>query len=275
MKRKIKLVVGDLDGTLLSDDKSICDKNLRAVQDLKQSGILFTIATGRALIMAEQYIDLLSLKTLAAGYNGGLIRNLKTNEDMCVRYFSPAAVEAFLRFADGRIKNFFVYTRDCVYADPNSEYVKRFYMYNTIAKNTGGRSALIYPLTDFLKNANNIPVLKFGVQHSDIDELHGWITELEGMGIFEVSNSMPTFLEIMPAGVSKGFAIKQFAEFYHVSLDEIAVFGDEVNDIPMFQAAGVSFVMGSARNEMKQYGDYIVGSNNDGGFADAVWSYIL
>ncbi len=274
MNTNIKMVVADLDGTMLSDDKTICKENLAAVEELRKAGIIVTVATGRSFIMAQRYFDELSLDTVVATYNGGLVYNLGQKKDISVTSFSDETVNDFVDFVRGRTDDVFIYSRECLYANIESEHIRRFYTYNKTAQQTKD-TLPIYSSKEFFAKEKKDAILKFGLQNDNIPQLLEWFEILKTNPNFTIVNSMPNFLEIMPKGVSKGSALQHFSDFYGISVDNMAVFGDEENDASMFEVAGFSFVMGNARDNVKKYGDYVVGDNNHAGFADGVRKYIL
>lgn len=91
----------------------------------------------------------------------------------------------------------------------------------------------------------------------------------------EIVSSESDGIDITLKNVSKGNAVKILANYYNLSLDNIAVFGDNDNDISMLNVTKNSFAMGNATEEVKNIANFVIDSNNEDGVAKAIKKYIL
>ena len=91
----------------------------------------------------------------------------------------------------------------------------------------------------------------------------------------EIVSSENDGIDITLKNVSKGNAVKILANYYNLSLDNIAVFGDNDNDISMLNVTKNSFAMGNATEEVKNIASFVIDSNNEDGVAKAIKKYIL
>ena len=92
---------------------------------------------------------------------------------------------------------------------------------------------------------------------------------------YEISSSVPQFIEFVAQGITKSLALKLIGERNKILCDEMLAFGDEDNDIPMIKLVGYGVAMGNATSEVKKFSDYITGSNDDDGVAQAIEKLVL
>jgi len=86
--------------------------------------------------------------------------------------------------------------------------------------------------------------------------------------------SKPNYLEIVPIGVNKAEALKHLAAILGLDLSQFAAIGDGLNDIEMLREAGLGIAMGNAPEAVKSEADWVTGTNNEGGVAQAVWKLL-
>ena len=108
----------------------------------------------------------------------------------------------------------------------------------------------------------------------DMDKLKKVKEDLDQIEDIEITSSWFNNVEIMHTGVNKGEALKALINYLGIDKDEVIAFGDNYNDLPMLELAGIGVVMGNANDEVKEKGDYITAKNTEDGVAKAIYKFL-
>ncbi len=277
MNNDIRLVISDLDGTLLSDLNHVSAENRRAVDDLAEAGILFTIATGRMEPMMMEYVRQLSVNEPIISFNGALVREPASNTVVYHKTMQPEAASAMFAYCFSHKLDFLTYTDRVAYYQPYSERVEAFYDYNRLANRGGSTPVRLLPAETLVDENGQLKqeVLKIFVQSHDPDVLSEIAKIAARYPQLDCVSSMENSLDIMAANVSKGEGLRKLAEHYNLSMSQIAAFGDHDNDVPMLKEAGLSIAMSNGTDLCKSAAEHIAPNNNLDGFARMVRQFIL
>ncbi len=257
----IKLVVSDVDGTLLTRDKRITDAARAAVQKLRAAGIGFTIVSSRPTVGMEFLIEPLALALPFGSFNGSSIVDpaLKPLE----QHLIPAAVVTrSLAILEHFGTDIWLFSHDqWLIRDPNGEYVA---LEQRAIRHAPTIVADFAPYLDSVSKivgASSDPAL---LQRCE-DAMH------EAVGSEATAVRSQTFyLDITPPGHDKGTFVQAMAKRLGIPTAAVATIGDMENDVPMFASSGLSFAMGDAADEIKRHASHVTASNEDAGFAKAV-----
>lgn len=234
--KEIRMVVCDLDETLLQEDRSVSDLNRRAIQALKDKNILFVPATGRPYYSMKQTLDELELYTendLAISYNGGMIHQTHNHQKMVVHDMAFDLVNWLYKFGIDKDVAMHTYIEDKTYAynlnDDERDYIKNF-------------PGIVEHDDKDLNFLKGTPILKIIYQNTDLDYLREIEKEIPDSikEHLEISYSSNRYLEFNPLGISKGMAVEYLAEKLNIRLEDILSIGDNLNDLSMLQITGVS-----------------------------------
>ncbi|WP_338818873.1 Sugar phosphatase YidA [Moorella thermoacetica] len=266
---KIRLVALDLDGTLLTDDIVIEPRAREAIRKVKEKGITVTLATGRMFSSARPYAVELGLELPLIVYHGAQVRHSTTGEILFERTLPvPLALRLIKNIKEfGYPYN--VYLDDRLYVESiqaeNEEYAWR----------AGVDLHRVEDMLTFLEQQPKGP-LKIVALHDGpaLDPLEAAIRREAGAGIY-ITRSMPTYLELLNPEVNKARGLQALAELAGISPEEIMVCGDSYNDVQMFRYAGLAVAMANAPEKVRAEADYVTGSNNDGGVAQALEKFVL
>lgn len=257
------MVAIDCDGTLLTKKKEITQRSLDALERLRSSGIALVIATARPYYRIKKYlnmIDLFSDNDYSVTFNGGMVINNKTEKVIYSCSLSSKEIRRLLDIAEKYNKNVFLYTSDGIYASYyDEEYVKRNKdaSYKVVDVNeTNWDEEKIYKFV-YVNQPEEIIKLRNSLPKELFDE-------------FELTSSVPQFIEVVKKDVSKAEALSLLAEMNNISLKEIMVFGDEDNDLSMMKAAGYSVAMENGSDIVKEAASFITKTNDEEGFAFAI-----
>lgn len=268
-----KCCVCDLDGTLLDSSNKISADDRHALQMLSGLGVEIIIATGRSDLMIKEYLNDLGIKAPVISCNGGLIRDSCTGEILHMNLINPQIACRVIEYCSENRIQYLVYTPDTVYYSHNNERANRYLDYNQTAP-----QKFKIPLTEI--NAadrnivlnNTIKILICGEKLSLIDELNRIFNRDNKLTIVSSSRDL---IDIMASNTTKGGALVKLSHILNINLEKTVVFGDNYNDISMFEAAGLGIAVSNGEEELKKVAGYITRSNDESGVSYAIHNYVL
>lgn len=271
-----RLVISDMDGTLLDSQSRISDQNLRAVSLLRAHQIGFTLATGRMDRMARAYVRELAIDQPIIACNGAVIRDCATDEILWRQNLPKDQALAMINWLAIHDFDYLCYSPDLVYYPAHSRRIALFHRYNKIAGVKTEDHVTLCPLDGCEEQAVSEGLIKIlAVPHSPAakQEIDAQMTLLPGLdGVY----SMADAFDIMPAGVSKGSALKMLAEYLGLQSDQIVAVGDNDNDAEMLMTAGLGIAMANATSKALAAADRVTQADHDShGLAEAIEKIIL
>jgi Cof subfamily protein (haloacid dehalogenase superfamily) len=281
-----KLIAIDLDGTLLSSNIEISEVNVQAIQKAQKAGHVVMICSGRAPEDIKTVISQTPLECPVAGSNGTMVladgkllsqisidkNNVKTVANILNENKYP-----FKIYSSQGIFVASTWTeRMLAFLEQNQEVSKgltpKEYKFMTEQPKETDTIKIFDHIDDVL-NKENIAVQKFFIPTiSGKTELISKLNEIEGISI---TTSGPFNIEIMDTNGHKGNGIKVMAEYYNIPIENTVAIGDNFNDVPMLEVAGLSVAMGNADPSVKEIADVVTLTNNEHGVAHAIEKYVL
>lgn len=262
----IRMVVSDMDGTLLTSDKTIAPSTLAMVEVLKERGIPLCLASARPPGAMTRYIQQLGLSGQCAGFNGGIIF-MPDGSISVNRVLSPevaSVVHDMLHVHE--IETWFLRESYWIVKDAHSAFVQHEHAITGLTP---------HQVPDLRKELSGIgKVMGVSANTSMLQDVE---TELAAMlrGEASVRRSSDILLDITPAMANKGEALREMAATLGIAPHEVACLGDAHNDIPMFATAGMSIAMGQAEDDVRASAQVLTDTNDRDGWAKAVERYIL
>ena len=262
----IRLLLADVDGTLVTPDKALTDRAVDAVRRLGATGILFAVTSGRPPRGMEMLIEPLDLTTPIAAFNGGLLvdRNMSVIEQ---RVLPEELVEPTARLIGSFGLDVWVYRGpDWYVPDLNGSHVAR-------------ESATVRFEPKLMTSLDGLT--------SDVAKLVGVGDDLDAVARataaahdqfgdhVTAARSQPYYLDVTHPDANKGAVARYLSEKYAIPASAIATIGDMPNDVLMFAHSGLSIAMGNASLEVQRSARRVTTSNADEGFANAVDRFIL
>lgn len=265
--KNIKLIVFDLDGTLLNDERELSENNIKAIKKLLNNNIKIVIATGRPFAGFSRFLK--QLGTLGKGNysitnTGSIVRENVENGNIKTRALN---INDYLFVNE--LTNIYegiqtcIYTDDYIYIDeqsPNNAFIHDKNILRMVTRNTDAYC--------------NEPICRINVMGEKelLDKF-----QQENLSILEkkyatVRNETFSY-EILNKNSSKGKALKFLAGYLNIDRNQIMAFGDNVNDIEMIEYAGVSVAMGNGKDVLKSKADYIAKPNSEDGVARFLIDY--
>jgi Cof subfamily protein (haloacid dehalogenase superfamily) len=258
---RIALVVSDVDGTLLTRDKTLTDGAKAAVRRLHDAGIGFTLTSSRPTIGMRFLIAPLAITLPVGPFNGSSIVDPQLNP--IEQHLIPAA--AARRSLDV-LKEFgvdtWLFTNDLwLTRNSDGEYVP--------LEERAIRAAptIVEDFAPYLTSA-----CKIVGASSDAALLQACEVAMQkALGAQATAvQSQSYYLDVTPPGCDKGTFVQAMAKRLDISTDAVATIGDMQNDLPMFRTSGLSIAMGNATDDVKKLATHVTASNDGEGFSKAV-----
>ncbi len=263
------LCVFDMDDTLLAPDKSVPFDNMQALEKLHELGIGVTIATGRSGFLIGKFIDLLSIELPVVTCNGGMLVSPDLKQVVWENPIVDHELRKLLTYLFDQKADFLAYSSTMIYCPPESQGIKLFTDYNkTVPEH---RKAPITHLTPAILEGT-LPAISKILLYYPTPEQGQYLRSLPGL---EVLASMSHVLDIMQAGSTKGNAVLSLAKHLNIPIENVAVFGDNENDISMFSCGALSVAMGNSHPELKKLADFIAGDAVNAGVAQGLHEFVL
>ncbi len=262
----IRLVLSDLDGTLVDHAKVLTARAVAAVGRLRAAGILFAVTTGRPPRGAAMIDDALHLDTPVAGFNGGLVVDPGGKVVASHRLAVADARVAIERIRSHGLDPWLYTAADWCVTDATAPHVARE------QATVGFAPVTVDELEGHLRTAVKI----VGVS-DDPERLVRCEQDVQAAcgGRVSAKRSQPYYLDVTHPHATKGFVLEMLAERYGIPAAQIATIGDGPNDVLMFARSGLSIAMGNAAPEVQQAADRVTASCDDEGFARAMAEIVL
>ena len=268
---KYKLLVLDVDGTLLNDEREISKRTLAALLKVQQMGVRIVLASGRptyGLMPLAKTLELGNYGGFVLSYNGCQIIKAQNGEILFERRINPEMLPYLEKKARKNGFAIFTYHDDTLITDsPDNEYIKNEALLNNlkIIREDEFSTAIDFAPCKCMLVSDKEKALIGLEQH--------WEKRL--VGTLDAFRSEPYFLEVVPCGVNKANTLGALLEHLGVTREEVIAVGDGVCDVTMLQLAGMGVAMGHSQDSVKVCADYVTASNEEDGVALAVEKLIL
>ncbi|TRW99808.1 Cof-type HAD-IIB family hydrolase [Flavobacterium gawalongense] len=263
---KYKMLVLDMDDTLLADDHTISNENKEMLLKAQELGVHIILASGRPTPAMTAYAKELQLhNSYMISYNGAVITDLKEDKVIFEQTLTQEQIHDLYDYSLKSKTHIITYLDGKIVSETDSEYIE-------IEKNiTGLEHNKVLSFKDEVKSAAVKCILL---------EEPSYLKQVEedlkiAMPHLSVSMSKPFFLEVAQNGIDKGASIKFLAEKLNILQSEIIAVGNAGNDLTMIQYAGLGVWVDNVDPKLRDKGDVIVASNNNHGVAEVVRRFIL
>jgi len=256
------LIVLDLDGTLLTDEKIISTKTEQTLRKAVEAGHEIMIATGRPYRSSEPYYKQLDMRTPIVNFNGAFVHHPK---DRSFRTFHEAislpvvqdVVESLNQF---RFQNIVAEVKDDVYVHHHDEKLLNIFGY-------GDPKVTIGDLRNYLKDDPTSLLIQSDEEfvpqiRKHLEDVHAEVINHRRWG------APWHVIEIIRNGLNKAVGLSKAASYLGIPKERIIAFGDEDNDLEMIEYAGVGVAMGNAIEPLKNIANEITLTNNEDGIAE-------
>ena len=262
----IRLLLADVDGTLVTKDKHLTDRAIAAVQALRTRGIGFAITSGRPPRGMKMLLEPLAIDTPIAGFNGGLWVNPDFSQieartlprdvvDRSIKMLTDAGLDAWVYSGE----DWLVHDKDAPHVSREAWTVK-FEPSQT---------------PDFGKALDSaVKIVGVSDDIALMEKTEKQVQDALGESA-SAARSQPYYLDITHPQANKGAALSFLAKRLGLEPHQIATIGDQPNDTLMFRESGLSIAMGNASEAVQKRATHVTTSSEEEGFANAVQRFIL
>jgi Cof subfamily protein (haloacid dehalogenase superfamily) len=266
MSNNIRLVIADVDGTLVTQQKVLTPRAIEAVKRLRDAGIAFSITSGRPPLGMQMLVDALALTEPIAAFNGGVL--VRPDFSVISQSFVPAdtagtVIASILRHG----LDAWVYTdRDWLVRDANGPHVAR-------EQWTVKFAPKIVP--DFTPHMDRVAkIVGVSDDYKAVAACEADVQHDCGRQV-SAARSQPYYLDVTHPDANKGHVVTALSDLLFIPPAQIATIGDMPNDVLMFHKSGVSIAMGNASPDVQGQAQFVTASNEEEGFAKAMETFIL
>jgi Cof subfamily protein (haloacid dehalogenase superfamily) len=248
----IKMIVTDLDGTLLRSDKTISNYTIEILKKLCEEGIKIVFATARSTWSMFDFTEQVTIDDLCAS-NGSVIMENDVEITRCL--FEKENQQAIISYLKNDKNVYRISAKNAVHS-----------YYNGLSVNDSDE------YFDFPDKSNEL-FSSIAFRSTYPESALNFFSTMNGVHYYRVTGEELT--DILPKSASKWNAILFLSEKWSIKTSEILCFGDDYNDIEMLQNCGVSVAVSNALDEVKTVADYICDSNDEDGVAKWIEENVL
>jgi len=265
--KPVKMVIADVDGTLVTQEKVLTKRATEAVLRLHDAGIQFSVTSGRPPRGMAMLIEPLKLTQPLAAFNGGVLiqPDLAT---VVAQNFLPAGVpEQVIDSIEKHGLDVWIYTAtDWFVRDVNAPHVAReqwtVKFPPKVVKTFDGLLGQVAKIVGVSDNLEAVAKCETDVQQA-------------GGKHISAARSQPYYLDVTHPKANKGEVVLAMSKLLNIPAEAIATIGDMPNDVLMFKKSGVSIAMGNASKEVQASATYVTSTSEDEGFAKAMEEFVL
>ena len=266
LTQPVRLLLADVDGTLVTPAKALTDAVIAAVRELDRAGVLFALTSGRPPRGMAMLVEPLRVRTPIAAFNGGVI----VDPDMTVleqRTIPEELVSPTVELLSSHELDVWIYQgADWFVQDVNGPHVDR------------EAATVQFPPTvraDYDGLRENIAkIVGVSNDHAAVARAAEAASERFGDHV-SAACSQPYYVDVTHPQANKGGVVEYLSSHCDIPTETIATIGDMPNDVLMFARSGLSIAMGNADREVQRAARRVTGSNEHDGFAEAVRRFVL
>lgn len=265
----IRLIVADLDGTLLNSAHEVTPLTAQAVRQAMDAGVLFTVATGKTYTSTPELIRRFNITIPVICGNGTEVYA----PDGTILYEDPIAREVALEavaFAREHGLLPVIYAGHKLLAPAHDANVDELVAHHEPLP-------VIVPALEEALRSEYKPykLILMDQDSAKMDAMHTALrAHFDGRAL-AIRSGLPSVVELLPVGVTKGTALDVVLDLVGVAAAQTMALGDNFNDLDMIQRAGLGIAMGHAPEPIRQAADHVTGSNDEDGVGQAIYRFVL
>ena len=263
--RPVRLVISDVDGTLVDGHKQLTSATADAVKRLNDAGIGFSIISARPRSGMMPIADTLGIDEPMGAFNGGTVFR-RTGEVLEHHTIDPEVARGMVALATGLDVDIWVFADDRWYATSGEGH-----HVESEKVSSNQQPVLIDDMSGLLDAADKITFVSD--DEPLLVKLHEKAARFKGDAT--IVQSQTYYLDVTSLAANKGVGVAALAATFDVPLDAVAAIGDQQNDVPMLEAVGLSIAMGNAASAVQDIADDVTRSNDADGVAYAIDTIIM
>ncbi|MGB4610860.1 MAG: HAD family hydrolase [Saccharofermentanales bacterium] len=280
MKRiPIKMLVLDLDGTLLNDNKIITERNKQALAALKNQGVIIVFASGRTNFMMSFFQEPYVVCDYHLSFNGSMAEDLSENKVLYQVTIDQTVTKEIWQFLADYANAYTAYSRKMMYFYDQTQKMIRNKLSEYLDLAASEQVYLAPAFTELnygeIASESDLRILKFVAYEDDPDRIARIKHYLAQYPQIKTEATGYGITGIFAGHVSKGTAVGKLRDLLNFSKEDVCVIGDYDNDLSMFNEAGIKVAMANAAQGLKAHADYICPDNNHDGVACFIEDYLI
>ena len=265
--KSVRLVIADVDGTLVTQEKVLTERAIQSVMKLRDAGIKFVITSGRPPRGMAMLVEPLKISEPIAGFNGGVITKPDLTTVVAKNILPPSMAEKVIKLILDHKLDAWLYTAAEWYVrDVNAPHVTREQWTVKFPPK------VVANFDDLLENVAKV----VGIS-DDLDAVQRCEKDAQDAcgDHASAARSQPYYLDVTSPKANKGEVVLAMSKLLDIPVDQIATIGDMPNDVLMFNKSGISIAMGNAGADVQKSATYVSSSNEQEGFAQAMEKFVL
>ena len=266
MTPPIRLVLSDVDGTLVTSEKALTERSVEAVRALHDAGVLFAVTSGRPPRGMAMLVEPLALTTPIAAFNGGIL----VEPDMSVveeREIPPDLVPEIVALLERFALDVWLYRgADWLVRNLHAPHVAReaftVQFQPTLVDTFDGKSDDVAKIVGVSDDYDAVEHASAAAHDTFGDHV-------------SAARSQPYYADVTHPDANKGYVVQLLSAKYEIPEEQIATIGDMPNDVLMFARSGLSIAMGQSGREVQRAARRVTASNDQDGFAQAIERFVL
>lgn len=273
----IKMIVTDLDGTLLNSANTISDKNIQAFRKAITMGIIPVVATGRIDSEALFFAQAIGATDYLISGSGGVIKDYKNKKIIHEVDLNSENIKEIVCIVEPCNEIFWqAFTnKGCVCTEKSFSWMDRSGWAKAHVEEFKDKQIVVTDVEDYVDN-QELGISKIVLSSTNyilLDELMQKIGVINGV---EVIRPMDYCVECIPTGVDKGFGLIKLCDYLGIKTEDVMIMGDSDNDREMFEVQGpLKIAMGNAKKSIKDLATHIVSTNDQDGVAEAIYEFVF
>ena len=270
-----KMLVLDLDGTVLNEEKRIPEENKLAIQKVIYKGVKVVVCSGRIFSGARAYAKELGIKDFVIACNGAIIKTMPKNELIYSNHLNYEDSQKVIDICKANNIYMHAYIGETLVTE-QLKYTSL--LYSERNKEQDEEDRIDIKVVDSLKEYTEqcgTPVTKFVIISDYSTELEKVREEVSKIQTVEIASSASDNIEVMNKGVCKGNAVEILCEHLKIPISQTVAIGDNENDISLIESAGLGIAMGNAIPAIKRIAKDITYTNEEMGVARALEKIFL
>jgi len=269
-----RVIALDLDGTLLTPQKTILPESLTALRRARDAGAKVIIVTGRHHVAIHPFYQALALDTPAICCNGTYLYDYNAKKVLASDPLQPQQANRLIDLLDENDIHGLMYVDDAMLYQESTGHVVRT---ENWAKSLPESQRPVFRHVSSLREAAHQvdAIWKFALTDEDTVKLQNVAQLVEQELGLACEWSWHDQVDVAQGGNSKGKRLAQWVESQGLSMNEVIAFGDNFNDLSMLESAGLGGAMGNANDAIKARADIVIGTNLETGIAETIYQHLL
>lgn len=269
-----RVIAFDLDGTLLTPQKTILAESLTAIKRARKAGIKVIVVTGRHHVAILPFYQALALDTPAICCNGTYLYDYHAKKVLAADPLQPQQATQLIDLLEAHDVHSLMYVDNEMLYQRRTDHVVRSEKWaRTLPE---AQRPLFRQVSSLREAAHAVDAIwKFALTDEDLPKLRHFTRKVEQQTGLTCEWSWQNQVDVVQTANNKGKRLAQWVRSEGLSMSQVVAFGDNYNDLSMLESAGLGVAMGNADEAIKTRADLVIGTNLETGIAETLYRYIL